>query len=409
MTKICSFKAIRPVRDKVQLVATKPYYSYKKNILKAKLESNPFSFLHIINPEFGSPQKTKPNSKERFELVKKGYEKFINKSILFQEDEPKIYYYKQTKDGHEFGGVIAGASVKEYNKGLIKKHEATITSRENIFINYLDIVGYNAEPVLLTYEPNLSLDKLLDEITKKRPEYEYSTTDEIKHELWVIDEHENKSIIEEFEKIPNVYIADGHHRCASSSGLYNKKSDLKNFPNESYFLAFFLDERQIKIFEFNRIVNTLNSMSKNSFIEKMEEIGVVKELKKGRKPKQEHEFTFYLKKTWFSIKLNNELIPKNDPVNSLDTALLTNLILTPLLEIKDLKTDERISFISGEESIDKIISKVDKDENNIAFLLFPISMNQIKKVADQNQIMPPKSTWIEPKLRSGLTIYPIKE
>jgi len=409
MTKICSFKAIRPVRDKVQLVATKPYYSYKKNILNAKLESNPFTFLHIINPEFGSPQKTKPNSRERFELVKKGYEKFINKNILFQEDEPKIYYYKQTKDGHEFGGVIAGASVEEYNEGLIKKHEATITSRENIFINYLDIVGYNAEPVLLTHEPNPSLDKLLKEITKKRPEYEYSTTDEIKHELWVINKQDNKLINEAFEKIPKVYIADGHHRCASSSGLFNKNTEVETFKNESYFLAFFMDERQIKILEFNRLVNTLNGMTKNDFIEKLSAIGDVEEMKNGRKPYLEHEFTFYLKNSWYSLKLKPHLIPKNDPVNSLDTALLTNLILTPLLEIKDLKTDERISFVSGEESIDKIISKVDKDENNIAFLLFPITMNQIKKVADQNQIMPPKSTWIEPKLRSGLTIYPIKE
>ncbi len=409
MTKICSFKGIRPFRDKVQVVTTKPYYSYKKNILQAKLESNPFTFLHIINPEFGSLQKTTPNSTERFKLVKKRYEEFINKKILFQEDEPKIYYYKQTKDGHEFGGVIAGASIEEYDKGLIKKHEATITSRENIFINYLDIVGYNAEPVLLTHEPNYSLDQLLMEITKNRPEYEFSTTDKIKHELWVINDHENNLIIKEFEKIQNVYIADGHHRCASSSGLFNKKMDLKNFPNQSYFLAFFMDERKIKILEFNRIVNTLNGMTKSSFIEKMKEIGVVKEMENGRKPNQEHEFTFYLKKTWFSIKLNSKLIPKNDPVNSLDTALLTNLILTPLLEIEDLKTDDQISFISGEEDMDKIISKVDKDENNIAFLLFPITINQIKKVADQNQIMPPKSTWIEPKLRSGLTIYPIKQ
>tara|TARA_Y100000385_G_scaffold73155_1_gene73758 strand:- start:522 stop:1751 length:1230 start_codon:yes stop_codon:yes gene_type:complete len=409
MTKICSFKAIRPVRDKVQLVATKPYYSYKKNILKAKLESNPFTFLHIINPEFGSPQKTKPNSKERFELVKKGYEEFLTKSILIQEDEPKIYYYKQTKGGHEFGGVIAGANVEEYDNGLIKKHEATITSRENIFIDYLDIVGYNAEPVLLTHEPNPSLDKLLIEITKKRPEYEYSTTDQIKHELWVINEKENKLIKEEFEKISSVYIADGHHRCASSSGLYKKKKNLTTFKNEDYFLAFFMDERQIKILEFNRLVNTLNGMTKDTFIEKIKEIGLVEEMKQGRKPNQEHEFTFYFKKSWFSLKLNLELIPKNDPVNSLDTALLTNLILTPLLEIKDLKTDERISFVSGEEDMSKIISKVDKDENNIAFLLFPITMDQIKKVADQNQIMPPKSTWVEPKLRSGLTIYPIKE
>ena len=282
-----------------------------------------------------------------------------------------------------------------------------------ILIDNYDSFTYNLFHYLSSLKVSVDVirnDKITStEITKKRPEYEYSTTDQIKHELWVINDTENKLIEEEFKKISSVYIADGHHRCASSSGLHKKKKNSTTFKNEDYFLAFFMDERQIKILEFNRLVYTLNGMTKNAFIEKLSDIGDVQEMKNGRKPCLEHEFTFYLKNSWYSLKLKPHLIPKNDPVNSLDTALLTNLILTPLLEIKDLKTDERISFVSGEENMEKIISKVDKDENNIAFLLFPITIDQIKKVADQNQIMPPKSTWIEPKLRSGLTIYPIKE
>ena len=186
MTKIKAFKAIRPVRDKVHLVATRPYYSYKKNVLSAKLEDNPFTFLHIINPEFGSAVKTLANTEERFNLVSESYKKFISEGILIKEKEETVYIYRQSNGQHQFTGVIAGASIQEYEDDLIKKHEATITSREGMFTNYLDVVGYNAEPVLLSYTHSDELDALLADYTKSRPEYEFSTTDRIKHELWVL-------------------------------------------------------------------------------------------------------------------------------------------------------------------------------------------------------------------------------
>ena len=186
MTKIKPFKAIRPVRDKVHLVATRPYYSYKKNVLSAKLEDNPFTFLHIINPEFGSPIKTLPNTQERFNLVSESYKKFIAEGILITEKENSIYIYRQTSGSHQYTGVIAGASIQEYEDDLIKKHEATITSREDMFTNYLDVVGYNAEPVLLSYTHSDELGLLLEEHTEKRPEYEFSTTYRIKHELCIL-------------------------------------------------------------------------------------------------------------------------------------------------------------------------------------------------------------------------------
>jgi len=195
MTKISAFKALRPVRDKVHLVATRPYYSYKKNVLKAKLEDNPYTFLRIINPEFDKTVKTKPNSLERFGLVKDKYKEFIDQGILIKDRDAHIYVYRQTKDGHAFTGVIAGASVEEYEQDLIKKHEATLTSREAMFTNYLDIVGYNAEPVLLSHPHENEIDLLLEKYISERPEYEFTTTDRITHELWVLNSIDSNAII----------------------------------------------------------------------------------------------------------------------------------------------------------------------------------------------------------------------
>lgn len=411
MTKISSFKALRPVRDKVHLVATRPYYSYKKSVLKAKLEDNPFTFLRIINPEFGSTVKTKPNSKERFDLVSEKYEEFIQDGILIKDQDPHIYIYRQTKEGHEFTGVVAGASVEEYENDLIKKHEATITSREAMFTNYLDIVGYNAEPVLLSYPNEKAIDELLEKYTLTRPEYEFTTTDRIKHELWVLNESESQSIIKAFEKLPASYIADGHHRSASSAGLkkHRLEKGTSRFPNEDFFLAFFINENRLKILEFNRLVKTLNNLTQTEFIERISESFDVKLLVNASKPLKEHQLTMCLEGDWFELTCRPEIVDENHPVRCLDAEILTQYILTPILGIHDLKTDENIEFVSGAESIYTIEEKITKGKFKVGFILFPVSMNQVKKVADHQMIMPPKSTWVEPKLRSGLTIYNINE
>ncbi|NBR16132.1 MAG: DUF1015 family protein, partial [Crocinitomicaceae bacterium] len=206
MAEIAPFKAIRPVRDKVHLVATRPYYSYKKNVLKAKLDDNPFTFLRIINPEFGSDIKTKPNSIERFNLVKERYIEFIEEGILIQDETPRIYIYRQTKNGHAFIGIVAGASIEEYESDKIKKHEATLTSREAMFTAYLDVVGYNAEPVLLSYKGNEIIEKKLLQFTSERPEYEFTTTDRIKHELWVLSENDSLILKNAFDDVDATYI-----------------------------------------------------------------------------------------------------------------------------------------------------------------------------------------------------------
>jgi uncharacterized protein (DUF1015 family) len=411
MTKIAPFKALRPVRDKVHLVATRPYYSYKKNVLKAKLEDNPFTFLHIINPEFGSSIKTKPNSKERFNLVREMYKEFIEEGILIKDQESHLYIYRQTKEGQEFTGIIAGASVEEYQNDLIKKHEATLTSREEMFINYLDIVGYNAEPVLLSYPHEQAIDDLLVKFTHARPEYEFTTTDRVKHELWILSVAESSLMITAFEKLPAAYIADGHHRSASSAGLkhHRELKGTSTFPNEDYFLAFFIDENRLKILEFNRLVKTLNNHSPAQFLTELSLSFNITALKGACKPTHEHQMTMCLEGNWFELNCKPTIIHEKHPVRCLDAEILTQEVLGPILGITDLKTDENIEFISGAESISSFEDKIFKGKFKVGFVLYPISMDQVKKVADNQLIMPPKSTWVEPKMRSGLTIYNINE
>ena len=410
MADISPFSAIRPVRDKVHLVATRPYYSYKKNVLEAKLESNPFTFLHIINPEFGNNLKTKVNSKERFELVKKGYADFFKQGILIKEDSPRIYIYRQTTENHIFTGIIAGSSIEEYNKGKIKKHEETITSRETMFTDYLDIVGFNAEPVLLSYAGTTEIDELLSFAILARPEYEFSTTDKIKHELWILSVEETVTIQKAFLAIEATYIADGHHRTASSASLYKERKQKGLETSKcAYFLSFLVAEKSLKVLEYNRLIKDLKSHTKETFLSALKNIGTITPLNEIRKPIREHQFTVCFEREYFSFELFTHLIDKKNSVNSIDSAILSDFILDPILGIKDLKNSDNIEFSPGNIPLKDIEEKLASGKCALAFLLFPLTIEQVNKVADEGLNMPPKSTWLEPKLRSGLTIYTINE
>ncbi len=406
------FRALRPVRDKVHLVATRPFYTYKKNVLKAKLQSNPYSFLHIINPDFEWLQE---NSEEmdyttKLELVHSQYEKFIEDGVLIRDEEPTMYVYRQSKNDWAYTGVIASTSVQNYNEGRIKKHEATLTQRQELFTKYLDIVGYNAEPVLLCHENISDLDLLLEEITSERPEYEFTTTDQIKHELWVMSVENGQKTSGLFKGVDACYIADGHHRSASSAALFDLRLNKnQSFPNDGYFLSFLIDESKLKVFEYNRMVRTTNEFDKKSFLEALLTDFNITRLERSRKPVKQHEFIMLVDSNWYSLVCKPQIIKEDHPVKSLDADILTHHVLTPLLGIHDLKTDENIGFISGTESTPELLRKMAKGGFSIAFLLFPVTMDQVKTVADNNMTMPPKSTWVEPKMRSGLTIYPINE
>lgn len=411
MSVIHPFKAIRPTRDKAQLVSTRPLAAYRKHVLRAKLDENPYTFLHIIHPEGDKEHHSKANSVERFEAVKDRYDSFIEQGILIQDPTPSFYIYRQTKGTHQFTGVIAGVSVEEYKQDRIKKHEATITSRESMFTNYINITGFNAEPVLLAHKHLPELDHYIDQVTKARPEYEFSTTDKIKHELWVIDAEKDPELIAIYATLNELYIADGHHRSASSARLKDTiaKNKQTPYPNHDFFLAYLIDEQKLEILEFQRLVKSLNGLSPKNFLKACEEHFEIEELKKARKPLQRHEIVCLLGKDAYSFKAKEHITSVKDVVKQLDAQILTDYILAPILGIEDLKTSKEIEFIPGTKELKKVVELVKKDDYKVGFLLYPASINEVKEVADNGGIMPPKSTWVEPKMRSGLTIYNINE
>jgi uncharacterized protein (DUF1015 family) len=414
MSQLKPFKAVRPRRDLVHLVASRPVYTYKQNILEAKLEENPFTFIQIINPEYfeNDSNRTEPNTKERFEKVKHKFDEFVAQNVFIQEEEESLYVYRQTKSGHEYLGVIAGASVHEYSRDLIKKHEATLTSREEMFTDYLEIVGFNAEPVLLFHPDNLAIDQLLSEIIRHRPEYEFTTTDMVKHELWVVQGKQCDAVIQAYANITELYIADGHHRSASSAKLFERLNNSGNPPkglNHAFCLSFIMSESRLNILPFNRLVKTDEHFDSAEFLNQLKQSFEIKNLNHACEPTKMHDIHYFDGENWFCLTTKPEFIDKTKAVGVIDAEILTQTVLAPILGIKDLKTDPRIGFVSGENSVKGITDEIQKGKFNIGFALFPVTTEQLKAVADDHAIMPPKSTWVEPKLRSGLTIYKIDE
>lgn len=408
MARIRPFKAIRPSRDKAYLVATRPYYAYKKHVLAAKLETNPYTFLHVINPEFHEDDKTEPNSVERYQKSRDRLDEFIAEGIFIREDVESLYLYRQSSSKGEFVGLIGGASVEDYKADKIKKHEATITSREKHFSDYLRIVECNAEPVLLFHREHEKLNDLFEGIMKERPEYEFSTTQRIKHEIWLIQDKSSLAIIENaYHEIEDIYIADGHHRSASSvrysDEVAAKENSLRNF-----FLAYFISEKNMQIMDYNRLVHDLNGLTSGEFLSLLKDSFEVTEIGDIEQYKREiRSILLYISRSWYEVKIPHHMISETDVVESLDTAILTRQILDPMLGIKDLKIDSRISFINGVKGLEGIEEIVNDEKAICGFALYPVTATQLKAVADNNKIMPPKSTWIEPKLRSGLTMYPL--
>lgn len=409
MTKIKAFKAIRPAKNKAHLVASREISSYTPEVLEEKLNANPYTFIHIIYPEVSENDgnRTAPNSKERFLKVKSRFEEFIADEVLIQDTEDTLYIYRQTTPTHSYLGVIGGASLEEYENNTIKKHEATLTSREEMFTRYLDIVGFNAEPVLLSHRKSKKLDVILDQIVSKEPEYNFTTTDRLTHELWLANDIEVKAIQTAYAAIDVCYIADGHHRTASSD-RYRQLMKERGFQNKNtnfnYSLSFFIDEERLQILPFNRLCKTLNWKSKEQILTEIEEHFSIERVTNPCPPKQLHDIMMYLESQWYLLRYTSSIKSKKT-VAQIDAEILTQEILAPILGIHDLKTDKNISFSSDEDQITAIKQSVDSGVYQVGFLLYPVTMDQLKAVADNNEIMPPKSTWIEPKLRSGLTIY----
>tara|TARA_R110002050_G_scaffold300836_1_gene473996 strand:- start:9274 stop:10512 length:1239 start_codon:yes stop_codon:yes gene_type:complete len=410
MAKVIPFKAIRPTRDKVSLVASRSYQSYTQAELEARMNYNPFSFLHIVNP--GYKYHKDITGKDRYTLVRNRYLEFKEDSIFVQDEIPTYYIYKiVNRDGFSFSGIVAAVSTEDYKNDVIKKHEDTIEYRENIFKDYLKTVGFNAEPVLLTYPDNDIIGNIITEIQKERAEFEFTTTYRDTHYMWKLEDKVMiNSITNEFENIKTVYIADGHHRSASSFLLSEElKSENKNHTgNEpyNYFMSYLIPESELKIHEFNRLIKDLNGLSKESFLIKLDAIYRIEN--RGDelyKPNSKHHFSMYLDGEFYSLYLRKNNYKFKTSLDALDTQILFKTVLEPILGITDVRNDTRINYSHGKNDLVTIKSKIDNGEFTVGFGLVSINIEELKAIANEGLTMPPKSTFIEPKLRSGVTIY----
>ena len=409
MAIVKPFKAVRPSRDKVALVSSKSFDAYTDKELDAKLEFNPFTFLHILNPGYKYHQEF--FGEQRFQMIHNRYEEFKDNKI-FIKDETASFYIYESSDAHDcFCGIIAATAVEDYINGTIKKHEGTIKKREQLFETYLKTTGFNAEPVLLTYKDDKKFNTLLQTLKKKRPEYEFSTTDKKLHRLWLVNDKENiKKIISFFENKEALYIADGHHRSASSSLL---KKDLqaenihhKGDENYNFFMSYIIPESNLKISEFNRFIKDLNGLSIDEFLIELDKSYRIED--RGEhfyKPSQKHHFSMYLGGKFYSLYLRKSISLNGDALSKLDAEILHQTILKPILGINDLNNNDRISYRNNKLDLLSIKTLVDDGRFVVGFGMLSITIDEMKKIADAKLIMPPKTSYIEPKLRSGLTMY----
>ncbi|WP_274474428.1 DUF1015 domain-containing protein [Mangrovimonas aestuarii] len=410
MTKIIPFKAVRPTRDKVSLVASRPYQSYTQTEREARLDHNPYSFLHIVNPGYKYAKEISGTA--RYSLVRNRYLEFKEDKIFVQDEKPSYYIYKIVdRDNQVFSGVITAASAKDYENQVIKTHEDTIEYRELIFKDYIKTVGFNAEPVLLTYPDNDSVKQIIKEIQRQRPEYEFTTTYRDTHYLWpVSDEVTLNEITKAFESVSVVYIADGHHRSASAHLLYQeqKANNPNHTGNESYnfFMGYFIPESELKVYEFNRLVTDLNGLTKEEFLIQLDTMFRIEN--RGQipyRPSQQHHFSMYLDGEFYSLYLRKTIYKFENSLEALDAQILYKTVLEPILGITDLRNDHRIQYCNGKKEVVNIKTRIDMGNFAVGFGMCPVTIEQLKQIADDGFTMPPKSTYIEPKLRSGITIY----
>ncbi len=410
MSIVKAFQATRPTRDMVSLLSSRPYESYSKEEREARLEYNPFSFLQIVNP--GYKYHREVSGEQRFKLVRSRFLEFKEDRILVKDDKPIFYIHKIVfLNKKTFTGIVAKSSCQDYLDGKIKKHEDTISEKEHIFSDYLKTVNFNADPVLLTYPENKNINQIIEKHSQSRAEFEFTTTSRETHYLWLLEDEEDiKTIENEFAELSGIYIADGHHRCASSA-LLSEKMKAENPKHNgqedyNYFMSFLIPEHQLEIHEFNRLVKDLNGMDKDEFLIRLDEFYKIEN--RGDtyyKPNNKHHFSMYLDGEFYSLYLRKINYNFENALEELDAQILYRTVLKPILNINDLKNDSRINYVKGQKDMAYVKSVIDQGEYKVGFGMLPPEIEDIKNIADEGLVMPPKTTYIEPKLRSGVTIY----
>lgn len=416
MATIKPFKGVRPPKNLVEQVASRPYDVLNSDEARAEAEGNEKSLYHIIKPEIDFPIGTDEHDEKVYAKAAENFRLFQEKGWLVQDDKEHYYIYAQTMNGKTQYGLVVGAYVPDYMSGTIKKHELTRRDKEEDRMKHVRVNDANIEPVFFAYPDNDTLDNIVKKYIGKQPEYDFvASGDGFGHTFWIVDEDSDiDTITKEFAKMPALYIADGHHRSAAAALVGAEKAQQnpnhKGDEEYNYFMAVCFPANQLTIIDYNRVVKDLNGLTSEQFLEALNKNFIVE--RKGRevyKPQQLHNFALYLDGEWYSLTAKEGTYDDNDPIGVLDVTISSNLILDEILGIKDLRSDKRIDFVGGIRGLEELSKRVDSGEMKVALALYPVSMKQLMDIADTGNIMPPKTTWFEPKLRSGLVIHKLSD
>jgi len=409
------FKGIRPPKNLVEVVQSRPYDVLNAAEARIEAKGNEKSLYHIIKPEIDFPEGTDEHAPEIYEKAVENFRKFQRERWLVRDDKEQYYVYAQTMNGHTQYGLVVCAHIDDYWNGKIKKHELTRRDKEEDRMKHIRITNANIEPVFFAYPDQPELDAVVAKYTTGNPEYDFTAqTDGFRHTFWTVsDDADIERITELFEQLPSLYVADGHHRTAATALVGSEKA--KQNPAHTgeeeynYFMAVCFPASQLTIIDYNRVVKDLNGLSDDEFLQKLtEDFNVMLKGPEIYKPARLHEFSVYLNGNWYALTAKSGRYDDSDPIQTLDVTVLSNLLLDKILGIKDLRTDKRIDFVGGIRGLGELKKRVDSGEMKVALALYPVSMKQLIDIADTGQIMPPKTTWFEPKLRSGLVIHSLE-
>lgn len=411
MAKIKPFRGVRPPRELVEEVASRPYDVLNSDEARREAEGNPKSLYHIIKPEIDFDPSTDEHDPCVYEKAVENFNAFQSNGWLVQDNDDHYYIYAQTMDGRTQYGIVIAANVDDYMEERIKKHELTRRDKEEDRMKHVRINNANVEPVFFAFPDNDVLERIIADVTKGEPEYDFTAPDGFGHHFWVIDDKATiDAITAEFANIPYLYIADGHHRTAAAALVGAEKAkanpDHRGDEEYNYFLAVAFPASHLKIIDYNRVVRDLNGLTPGQFLARLEKDFVVED--KGAEiyqPAQLHNFSLYLGGRWYSLTAREGRYNDQDPIGVLDVTISSDLILRDILGITDLRSDKRIDFVGGIRGLGELSRRVDSGEMAMALALYPVSMKQLMDIADSGNIMPPKTTWFEPKLRSGLVIH----
>jgi uncharacterized protein (DUF1015 family) len=406
MITIQPFRALRPEAQHAKQVASRPYDVLNSKEAKIEAQGNPSSFLHITKSEIDLPEEVDIHSQQVYDTAKNNLDAFISRNILFRESKPCYYIYQLIMNGRSQTGLVCGSSVDDYENDLIKKHEFTRPEKEKDRINHIATTGAQTGNVFLAYRNVAEIDQVISKWQEeKNPVYDLLAEDGIQHSIWIINDSKTIDLITELfkTKVPFTYIADGHHRAASAAKV---RKALGNEATEgaNIFLTTLFPSNQLHIMDYNRVVKDLNGLENAAFIEKLSDQFIVEKAEKAFSPSNLHQFGLYIGKQWYSLTAKENTYT-NDPIGILDVTILQNNLLDPILGIKDQRTDQRIDFVGGIRGLEELEKRVDSGEMAVAISLHPVSIQQLFDIADSGNVMPPKSTWFEPKLRDGLLTH----